>query len=180
MLHWLYFAPNLARLNCIKSFQRHRSNEWCKVRKTPNLAFLFFSEGGTRVSCMRTCPAAPSAEGMLWFYHAIIVRSYHLFLTWENGLNLLFSTELSAAFPQRFFRLCMCPLKEASLHLRRGLSPFCFFFLYPQSISTISVMWEVSPHLLLPYFHSYPLIWLSTIPISSRPVWPGCKCNWSF
>lgn len=98
----------------------------------------------------------------------------------ENGLSLLFSTELSAAFPQRFFRLCMYPLKEASLHLHRGLSPFWVFFLYPQSISKISVMWEVSPHLLLLYFHSYPLVWLSMIPISSRPVCPGCKCNRSF
>lgn len=70
----------------------------------------------------------------------------------ENGLRLLFSTELSTAFPQRLFTQPVGPPENASLYLHLGLNPL-HFKKHPYYISKTSVIWHLSFHfrLLLPY-----------------------------
>lgn len=76
---------------------------------------------------VRMCPVAPVQRECCDFTMQLFCARIIYFSFGENGLNLLFLTELPAAFPQRFFQTAYSPLENASLYLHRGLSPFHFF-----------------------------------------------------
>lgn len=95
---------------------------------------------------VRMCPVAPVQRECCDFTIQLFCARIIYFSFGENGLNLLFLTELPAAFPQRFFQTAYSPLENASLYLHKVLSTF---LKYPQYISTIYVIWHLSLHLLL-------------------------------